>query len=330
MEKKHQKERVEMFDILTIGELLIDLTQTGVNPAGVPLFAANPGGAPANAAVAAAKLGAKTAFTGKVGRDGFGRYLRQVLRDNGVDDRGLREDSLPTTMAIVSVDSTGERDFRFVRGADAALTAEEVDETAIASSKILHFGSVSLTAGPARAATIFAARSARRSGVLVSYDPNYRPALWNSEAEAVEWMKLPLPLVDVIKLAEEELPLLTGTSGLEEGSRILEEQGVKLILVTLGGDGVFCRWQGKTWRQPGIPVKVADTNGAGDTFFGAALSRLCQRGEKPLEGLDSAELKDILAFANRAAAFTCSRSGAIPAMPTLDELFDEQGGPRMP
>lgn len=319
-----------MKDITCVGEILIDLTQTGVSKAGVPQFDANPGGAPANVAVAAARLGAKTAFVGKVGSDGFGRYLRQVLRDNGVEDTCLMEDTRPTTMAIVSVDGAGEREFRFARGADCELSPDEFGEDDVCQSKFLHFGSVSLTRGIARNATIFAARAARRASVLVSYDPNYRPALWTGEEEAVEWMRIPLPLVDVMKLAEEELPLLTGVRDLEEGTRLLEEQGVRLIMVTLGGNGVFCRWQGQTWHQPGIPVKVADTNGAGDTFLGAVLSRLCRREKRPLEGLERAELKDILAFANRAAAFTCSRSGAIPAMPALKELFDEKGVPLLP
>lgn len=307
-------------DVTAIGEILIDLTQTGVNEAGVPQFSANPGGAPANVAVAASRLGAKTAFLGKVGDDSFGAYLRQVLADNGVDIRGLRTGNLPTSMAIVSVDETGERSFRFVRGADRDLPPEGVDEDEVLKSKILHFGSVSLTAGLSRNATIFAARTAHRRGGLVSYDPNYRPALWKSQAEASEWMTLPLPLVDILKASEEELPLLAGVSGLEEGTRVLEDRGISLIIVTLGGNGCFCRWRGETWRQPGVPVKVADTNGAGDTFLGAVLSRLCQRGDNPLEGLERAELEDILAFANRAAAITCSRSGAIPAMPTLAEV----------
>ncbi len=313
-------------DVTAIGEILIDLTQTGTNESGVPQFSANPGGAPANVAVAAARLGAKPAFWGKVGDDAFGAYLRKVLTENGVDTAGLRTGSQPTTMAIVSVDGTGERSFRFLRGADRDICPEEVDEDAVFKTKILHFGSVSLTAGMSRSATIFAARTAHRNGGLVSYDPNYRPALWANRAEAAEWMTIPLPLVDIIKLAKEELPLITGTTDLEEGARILEERGISLIMVTLGSEGVFCRWRGEAWKQPGVPVKVADTNGAGDTFLGAVLSRLCLRGEKPLEGLTRAELKDILAFANRAAAFTCSRSGAIPAMPTLAEL---EGG-RMP
>ena len=309
-----------MTDITAIGEILIDLTQTGVSGAGVPLFAANPGGAPANVAVAASRLGASAAFIGKTGRDQFGAYLRRVLEENHVDCAGLHTASQPTTMAVVSVDGTGERSFSFVRGADRELSPDEINETAIAQSKFLHFGSVSLTQGIARSGTISAARSAHQSGTLVSYDPNYRPALWRSEAEAVEWMRIPLPLVDVIKLSEEELPLLTGSDELEEGSRLLAEQGIALVLVTLGGAGSFCRWQGECLTVPGVSVKVADTNGAGDTFLGAVLSRLSLRGDRPLEGLTAAELKDILEFANRAAALTCSRSGAIPAMPALSEL----------
>lgn len=309
-----------MTEITTIGEVLIDLTQTGVNGQNVPVFAANPGGAPANVAVAAARLGASAAFIGKVGRDGFGAYLTGVLTENGVDASGVRADETPTTMAVVTVAPGGERSFRFVRGADALLTEDEVDTALIEGSKVLHFGSVSLTAEPARSATLFAARHAREHGVLVSYDPNYREALWPDREEAVARMCAPLPLVDMLKLSDEELPLLTGTDDPAEGTRRLADRGVSLVLLTLGGEGAFWRWQGKTGLVPGVATTVADTNGAGDTFLGAVLSRLVRRGERPLEGLTVRELEDILAFANRAASKTCSRSGAIPAMPTLAEL----------
>ena len=313
-----------MTEITTIGEVLIDLTQTGVNGQNVPVFAANPGGAPANVAVAAARLGASAAFIGKVGRDGFGAYLTGVLTENGVDASGVRADETPTTMAVVTVAPGGERSFRFVRGADALLTEDEVDTALIEGSKVLHFGSVSLTAEPARSATLFAARHAREHGVLVSYDPNYREALWPDREEAVARMCAPLPLADVLKLSDEELPLLTGTDDPAEGTRRLADRGVSLVLLTLGGEGAFWRWQGKTGLVPGVATTVADTNGAGDTFLGAVLSRLVRRGERPLEGLTVRELEDILAFANRAASKTCSRSGAIPAMPTLAELEEEE------
>ena len=157
----------------------------------------------------------------------------------------------------------------------------------------------------------------------MSYDPNYRAALWRSERDAKEWMTIPLPLVDIIKLSEEEVFLLTGERDLEAGGKLLEEKGISLVLITLGREGVLCRWKGESFRVPGIPVQTADTNGAGDTFFGAVLSRLCQReGKKPLEDLSAGELQEILTFANRAAALTCSRSGAISAMPTLKEVED--------
>ena len=309
-----------MTEITTIGEVLIDLTQTGVNGQNVPVFAANPGGAPPHRAGAAPRRGGTAPCIGNVGRDGFGAYLTGVLTENGVDASGVRADETPTTMAVVTVAPGGERSFRFVRGADALLTEGEVDTALIEGSKVLHFGSVSLTAEPARSATLFAARHAREHGVLVSYDPNYREALWPDQEEAVARMCAPLPLADVLKLSDEELPLLTGTDDPAEGTRRLADRGVSLVLLTLGGEGAFWRWQGETGLVPGVATAVADTNGAGDTFLGAVLSRLVRRGERPLEGLTVRELEDILAFANRAASKTCSRSGAIPAMPTLAEL----------
>ena len=165
--------------------MLFRSTQTGLSEAGVPLFAANPGGAPANVAVAASRLGASTAFIGKTGRDPFGAYLRRVLEDDFVDCSGMHTGDQPTTMAIVSVDSTGERSFSFVRGADCELSPDEINESAVCRSKFLHFGSVSLTRGIARGGTIFAARAAHLAGVLVSYDPNYRPALWRRDRKSV-------------------------------------------------------------------------------------------------------------------------------------------------
>lgn len=313
-----------MTDITTIGEVLIDLTQTGVNADGIGLFAANPGGAPANVAVAAARLGASTAFLGKIGRDSFGCTLRKTLSNHGVDVSGLLTARAPTTVAVVSVVEDGERSFSFLRGADSMLCPDEVDADRLEQTKFLHFGSVSLTAGPSRSATIFAARHAHNSGTLVSYDPNYRPALWRTQEDAQQWMTIPLPLVDVIKLTEEELDLVAGTGDPEEGSRLLEERGIRLIMVTLGKRGVFYRWQGKTGLVPGFKVPVTDTNGAGDTFLGAVLARLAGRGPKPLDGLEIRELEDILTFANRAAAWTCTGSGAIPSMPTLEQINSEQ------
>ena len=307
-------------DILTIGEVLIDLTQTGRDEKGIPQFAANPGGAPANLAVAASRLGAKTAFIGKVGADGFGRYLSDVLTQNGVDASGVAVDRQhPTTMAVVSVDASGERDFSFYRGAnaDVMLSSEDIPDAALEGAKIVHFGSVSLTADPSRSATLDAVRRAKAMGKTITYDPNYRANLWPDQDTAVAQMKAPLDLVDILKVSDEELPLLTGTTDCESGTAQLAAHGIGLIFVTLGPDGVFYRMGDKTGHVAGVPCKVGDTNGAGDTFFGAALSKLCK---EDLKALTVEKLEGILAFANRAASITTSRHGAIPAMPTLAEM----------
>lgn len=309
-----------MKDIVAIGEVLIDLTQKGTDELGVGQYAANPGGAPANLAVAAARLGAETAFIGKVGADAFGSYLRRVLEENGVDTTGMLTDAHEhTTLAVVSVDGTGERSFSFYRdpSADVNLRAEEIPAALLRDTRVLHFGSVSLTAEPARSATLYAAKTARENGCLVSYDPNYRESLWHSREEAVAQMKAALPLCDILKISDEELPLLTGTTDPAEGSRQLSELGIRLIFVTLGADGAFYRMGEHTGSVPGIRVKVGDTNGAGDTFFGAALSKLVREN---LDTLTPERLAEIVAFANKAAGITTSRHGAIPAMPRLEEI----------
>lgn len=307
-------------DIVSIGEVLIDLTQTGSDRCGIPQFAANPGGAPANLAVAAAKLGAQTAFIGKVGADAFGRYLTQVLRESKVDIAGVAVDAKhPTTMAVVSVDASGERDFSFYRSAnaDVMLCREDIPDETLKQAKLVHFGSVSLTADPSRTATLDAVRRAKALGAVITYDPNYRANLWPDQQTAVRWMKAPLELVDILKVSDEELPLLTGTTDCDAGTAQLAQYGIRLIFVTLGPDGVFYRFGDQTGHVAGVPCKVGDTNGAGDTFFGAALSKLCR---EELAALTAERLEAILAFANKAASITTSRRGAIPAMPTLAEV----------
>ena len=311
-----------MIDITTIGEILIDLTQSGKTEQGIPKFDANPGGAPANLAVAAARLGARTAFIGRVGKDSFGDYLKRCLAENGVDVRGLSVDEKArTTLAVVALDERGERTFSFYRdpSADVNLSMDHVPMELLGGTKVLHFGSVSLTAEPARTATLEAARTAKASGAWVSYDPNYRASLWPDEETAVRNMTEPLPLVDILKVSDEELPLLTGCTDPEKGSARLAEKGVRLVLVTLGAHGAFYRFDGHTGHVPGVPCQVGDTNGSGDTFFGAALSQLVKLSS--LDQLTVPELERILAFANKAASITTSRHGAIPAMPTLAEIL---------
>lgn len=319
-----------MADILTLGELLIDLTEKGEDENGNSIFYAYPGGAPANVAVAASRLGADAAFIGKVGNDTFGHNLIKTLKDENVNVRGLYEsDEYQTTLAIVAVGESGEREFSFYRspGADTQLTTDEavsaIDETGV--PVILHVGSLSLTTSPAKEACFEAVRYAKEKGAVISYDPNYRPVLWDSEEEAVEMMKALFPYADIIKVADEEMVLLTGSSDYVEGSGILAEYGAKIVIVTLGGDGVFVRYGDHTEIVPGVKTTVADTNGAGDTFLGAMLCRLAGRKNKAtegsiLEGISEDELRGYVMYANKAAALTCSRPGAIPAMPTAEEM----------
>ena len=311
-----------MKQICTLGELLIDMTQNGTDELGNGRFTAYPGGAPANVAVAAARLGAETAFIGKVGNDAFGRSLTETLRKEGVDVSGLfRCEDIPTTMALVSVDERGEREFAFYRtpGADTQLTADEAISALEELPLILHVGSLSLTTMPAREACESAVHYAKDRGVLISYDPNYRASLWDSEEYAIEMMKVLLPLADIVKVSDEEMLMLTGTEDFAEGSQILCDYGPTLVLVTLGSQGVFARYGDFAEVVPGFRVKVADTNGAGDTFFGAVLSRIAGR-DGLLQDIGEDELRSMVTYANKAASLTCSRRGAIPAMPYASEM----------
>ncbi len=313
-----------MIDIMTLGELLIDLTQRGSDENGNGEFTAYPGGAPANVAVAASRLGASAGFIGKVGNDAFGRSLADTLKKDNVDIKGLYyDDYQPTTMAIVSVDASGERDFSFYRkpGADTQLTVEEAIEALADLPKILHVGSLSMTTSPGKEACEEAVKYAKENGSVISYDPNYRAALWDSEEHAIEMMKVLLPYADILKVSDEEMVMLTGTDDFEEGSRLLAEYGCGLVLVTLGSEGVFVRMGSKSAKVPGFSVQVADTNGAGDTFLGAMLMQIA----KGVTGSEDVwkQLLDMVRYANKAASLTCSRHGAIPAMPTLAEMERE-------
>lgn len=306
--------------IVTIGEILIDLTQTGVNAQGIPQFLANPGGAPANVAVAAARLGADTGFIGCVGQDAFGRFLKETLEKEKVELSGLvATDLAPTTLAVVSVDSTGERSFQFYRkpGADLCLTPESLNKGLLQKADICHFGSVSLTGDPSAEATLAGVKYAKDQGALITYDPNYRANLWPDRETACKKVREVLSLVDVVKISDEETELMTGAQDPEQAAKLLEEQGIQLVLVTLGAQGVLYRFRGHTGTVAGFPTQVADTNGAGDTFFGAVLS--CLAGEQ-LATLEEGRLEEILRLANCAASITTSRPGAIPAMPTMQEV----------
>lgn len=312
-----------MYDVIALGEVLIDFTPSGVNDQGCLLFARNPGGAPANVLAANSRLGGKTALIGKVGDDLFGRFLAQTLAEAGIDTRGLVLDGkVHTTLAFVQLRADGERDFGFYRdpGADTCLCPEEVDRSLVEQGDIFHFGSLSLTHEPARTATHFALEHARKRGKLISYDPNYRPPLWPDEHTAVEAMVSCLPYADLVKVSEEEMVLLTGETDLEQGSLRLAEQGPGLVLVSRGAAGCYYRRGTDCGQVPAFRVTAVDTTGAGDAFLGAVHVGLRGKGRADLQYLPVEQLEDILRFANAAGALTTTKPGAIPALPTREEI----------
>jgi fructokinase len=313
-----------MYDIAALGELLIDFTPNGQNEMGMSLFARNPGGAPGNVLVMATRLGCSTAFIGKVGKDDFGFFLRDILDKNGIDTAGLvMTPEVNTTLAFVQLNEDGDRSFSFYRrpGADMMLTTDEVKKDLIEQAAIFHFGSVSLTSEPCRGATFFAAKAAKNQGKLISFDPNYRPPLWDYDLERAKAEILAaLPLADVLKVSEEELSLLTGQNDIEHGAELLAQQGPSVILVSRGPDGAYCWTKNLKETLPTYDVKTVDTTGAGDAFLGAVLFRLRGYTVNRLNDIRTDEWRDILDFANAAGSLTTAKKGAIPAMPTLQAI----------
>jgi fructokinase len=316
--------------VVCLGELLIDFIpeENGQPLANVGAFRRAAGGAPANVAAAVAKLGGKSRFIGKIGQDPFGDYLRSTLVEAGVEAAVVATEEAKTGLAFVSLRHDGERDFLFFRdpAADMLLRTDEVQEQWLADAAVFHFGSVSLISEPCRSATLETARRARALGALVSYDPNVRLALWPSAEAARAEILQQLPLADVVKVSEEEVDFLLGTD-VTTGAQQLLQRGPKVIVVTLGPQG--CRVV--TPRQdvvvPGKPVAAVDTTGAGDGFVGGMLFQLAALGLTPAgiaDALGNAETaKRVFAFANRVGAITTTRRGAIPALPTLQEVEEE-------
>ena len=311
-----------LYDITTFGEILIDFTWQGVNEDGQTLFARNPGGAPANVAVAAAKLGAHTAFIGKAGKDIHGEYLKTVLEKENVETEGmLLDENYFTTLAFVNVDKNGERTFSFARkpGADTKMEKEEIDVDILDKTCIFHIGSLSLTEQPARDTTYYAIRRAKEKGSIISYDPNYRGSLWKDEETAKEQMRSLIPYVDIMKISDEETKLLTDKESPEEAAEILFKKGVKIIAVTLGSDGAYLYCSEGGVHIPGFVSKAVDTNGAGDSFWGGFLYCISKGGKRP-EDVSMDELKKYVRFGNAVASLCVEKKGAIPAMPTLAQV----------
>jgi fructokinase len=255
--------------ILCLGELLIDMfpAEVGRGMTEVSSFRPKPGGAPANAAVAAARLGAQSGFIGKVGEDIFGRYLEGVLKQEGVDTRGMRFDTQArTTLVFIAMPDVNTAEFIFYRnpGADMLLSPEELDTALLQETQCLHFGSLSLIDEPIRSATLRAIEIARAAGAMISFDVNYRPALWQSQEAARLRMLETIPQVDLVKVNDTELALLTGSDDLDPASRSLLRKGPKLCVVTLGAKGSFFQTGQDSEFIPGYEVETVDATGCGD------------------------------------------------------------------
>jgi fructokinase len=315
----------DMIDITALGDILIDFTPAGVNEQGIPLFSQNPGGGPGNMLAMYAKLGGKAAFIGKTGNDRFGDFLRDALNHAGIDTSGVvRSDTVNTTLAFVHLDQSGDRSFSFYRspGADITLEAHEVDPDLIKAAGNFHLSGVSLTGDPSRHAVHHALSIARESGKVVSYDPNYRPLLWDhvSRTEIRQELIRPLAKVDILKASDEEMVLMTGETDLQRGAAVLSKTGPSIVLVTLGPKGTFFFCRDGVGLLPAYDVPTIDTTGAGDAFLGAVLFKLRGKRRSDLALLTRNELADIVRFANAAGSLATTKTGGIPAMPSPEAV----------
>ncbi len=313
-----------MIDVVALGELLIDFTCISTDSDGYPTMAAHPGGAPANFLAALAKFGAKTALLGKVGNDAFGKMLTATLHKAGIETKGLvAADDVFTTLAFVTLDETGNREFSFARkpGADTCMSFEELDLRLVDQAKVFHFGTLSLTDQPARYATCQAVAYAKSQGKLVTYDPNLRKPLWRDLNTCKEQMEWGLKQADVVKISDEEVDFLFGM-GVEEGAaHILESYGVKLIFVTCGADGCYFKNAVASGRVPSLSgIKVVDTTGAGDIFGGSAVWKLLQINQSP-GTLNEAQLRDVVSFACTSAGLSTTKPGGISSVPEYEDVL---------
>ena len=310
--------------VTALGELLIDFTQNGISEQGNPLFEANPGGAPCNVLAMVSKLGHKTAFIGKVGKDSFGKQLKNTLEEVGIDAAHLyMDEEVHTTLALVHTLADGDRDFSFYRnpGADMMLTEEEISEELIQNSKIFHFGTLSMSHEGVRKATKRALDIAKKAGCVISFDPNLRPPLWDSLETAKEQVLYGLQFCDVLKISDNEIQWLTGKEDYTDGVNwILDQYNIPLILVSMGKEGSRAYYKGSMVEAaPFLQKNTIETTGAGDTFGGCVLHYILQHG---LEDLTEDNLAEMLRFANAAAALITTRKGALRVMPSVEEIKD--------
>lgn len=311
------------YDVIALGELLIDFTMNGQSEQGNNMFEACPGGAPCNVLALLNKMGKKTAFIGKVGKDQFGALLRDTITEAGIDASNLMVDeNVNTTLAFVHTFPDGDREFSFYRnpGADMMLTADEVNPEVVKDTKVFHFGTLSMTHEGVREATKKAVETAKANGCLVSFDPNLRPPLWSSLDLAKEQMEYGFGKCDILKISDNEIQFVSGKEDYDEGIAYLQETyNIPLILLTMGKDGSRAYYKGMRVERPGFSVKAIETTGAGDTFCGSSLNYLV---DHDFENLTEEQLGEMLTFANAAAALVTTKKGAIKAMPIKEEVLE--------
>ncbi len=313
---------MKKFDVVTLGELLIDFTDNGKSEQGNTVFEANPGGAPCNVLAMLNKFGHSTAFIGKVGQDIFGLKLKATLEEVGIDTTNLIVDEeVRTTLAFVQTFEDGDRDFSFYRnpGADMMLRADEVQNELVCSGKVFHFGTLSMTHDEVREATKKAIRLAKESGAICSFDPNLRPPLWKSLDDAKVQVAYGLGQCDVLKISDNEIQWFTGEEDFDAGiSKLREEYDIPLILLSMGRDGSRAYYKDLRVEVPSfLQEKTIETTGAGDTFGGCCIHYVLEKG---LDNLTEEDLREMLTFANAAASIITTRKGALRVMPEVDEV----------
>ena len=312
------------YDVVALGELLIDFTDNGISGQGNTIFEANPGGAPCNVLAMLQKLGNKTAFIGKVGKDIFGTKLKEVLKEVGIDTSGLVMDKkVRTTLAFVQTLKGGDRDFSFYRnpGADMMLEEGDINNSLIKNCKIFHFGTLSMTHKGVRKATKKAIKKAKESGALISFDPNLRPPLWESLDDAKKQVEYGLGQCDILKISDNEIQWFTGEKDFDKGIKKLQDRySIKLIVLSMGKDGSRAYYKNLRVGKPAFVQKnTIETTGAGDTFGGCCLNFILKYG---LDNMDQEKLEKMLTFANAAASLITTKKGALRVMPTKDEVKD--------
>lgn len=316
-----------MMDVVAFGELLIDFTCINIDEEGYPTMAAHPGGAPANFLAALTKFGADTALIGKIGEDAFGKRLLSTLKKAGIGTKGIiTDDKVFTTLAFVTLDETGNREFSFSRkpGADTCIFYDELDDSLIDEAKIFHFGSVSLTDEPARTTTYKVVEYAKSRGKIITYDPNLRKPLWKDLETAREQILWGMTKADIVKISDEEVEFLFGLDVEEGADYILKNFDVKLVFVTCGAEGCYFKNKRASGKIPGIKnIQVVDTTGAGDIFGGSAVWKFLQKEKRP-EDLSQEDLQDIVSFACTSATLSTTKAGGISSVPEYEEVLLRQ------